>query len=64
MKSSASKVNLLEIGAGRANNEACAGLRSARGVESGFRARFREPVASAVKLAGPACRAFSVGRIR
>ena len=64
MKSSVPAMNLLEVRAGRANKEACAGLRSARGAELGFRARFREPVVHAVELAGPARITFSIGLIR
>jgi hypothetical protein len=55
---------LLEIRANRANKEACAWPRFARGAEPGFRARFREPVVPAAELAGPARITFSIGLIR
>ena len=64
MNSFVPAMNLLEISAGCANKEACAWPRSARGAESGFRARSREGVALAVELAGPARTAFFVGLIR
>jgi hypothetical protein len=64
VNSSVPAMNLLEISAGRANKEACAWPGSARGEESGFRARSREPVAPGVEPAGPARTASSVGLIR
>jgi len=64
VKSSAPAMNLLEIRANRANKEACAWPRFARGAEPGFRARFREPVVPAAELAGPARITFSIGLIR
>jgi hypothetical protein len=57
-------MNLLEIGAGRANKGAGAWPRSAPGAALGFSARSRETVASAVELAGPARLAFSIGLTR
>jgi hypothetical protein len=57
-------MNLLEISARRANKEACACSRSARGAEPGFLARVRGPVAPAGELAEPARIPFSVGSLR
>jgi hypothetical protein len=46
-------MNLLEIGAGCAKKEWCAGLKPAGGVGLGFRVGLREPLASAVESGCP-----------
>jgi hypothetical protein len=46
-------VNLLEIGAGGAKKEGCAGLKPAGGVGLGFRLGLRKPLASAAEFGRP-----------